>query len=804
MATPQLSPGLLVREVDLTVGRVDNTLGNIGAIAGPFPIGPVNQPINIVSEQQLINVFGKPQVKDSQYEYWMSASTFLSYGGVLRVVRSDGTYLNNANSNRAGVSTTVKIKNFDDYSLNGYSDDTVTWSFAAKNPGTWSNNLKVCMIDDKADQILGISTTNLGGLGINIGMGVTTSLTGMTIPGTGSTATFSGYLKGIITGINTDATNGNSTIDVKVISRVSSATTQYNNTLVTTASATAGIGTNIVYVNSVAGLNTSDTLSAPGLNNLQIVSVGATSVSLASTIASAINSGVAVTFSRLVTIGGTETFINYAPKSSYASFDSADTVNVINSSGANVATVSVQSEKDWYDEQTLNLTNSTIYWKSLAPKPISSNYSLTRNGKNDSLHVVVIDDTGSVTGIEGNLLEKHLFLSKATDAISAENSPTKVFWKDYLALNSAYVYAGDNPSDGSNGFVAASGFSSGFVGVSTGAGTWNTKAQGVTFNVIGNESYTLTGGLDYAANGGMATDLGSITESYRLFENEDELPVNYLIMGPGGSTLEESQAKANYLISLAEERKDCLATISPHKDGVVGETNTETQTNNIISFFSPLKSSSYAVFDSGYKYTYDRFNNRFVYLPCNADVAGLMARTDNTSFPWFSPAGVQRGVLNNAIKLAYNPNKSQRDALYPQRVNPIVSQPGVGILLFGDKTALSYASAFDRINVRKLFLTVQRSIRTAANAQLFEINDSLTRSTFINIVEPYLRTVQSQRGIFDFIVVCDDTNNTPDVIDNNEFRAEIYIKPNKVINYVTLTFVATRTGVSFGEVAGRV
>lgn len=804
MATPQLSPGLLVREVDLTAGRVDNTLGNIGAIAGPFPIGPVDEPINIVSEQQLINVFGKPISTDSQYEYWMSASTFLSYGGVLRVVRTDGTNLVNANSNRSGVSTSVKIKNFDDYNLTGDSSDTVTWGFAAKNPGTWANNLKVCMIDDKADQILGIGVTNPAALGISIGMGVTTSLSGLVIPGTGTTSTFSGYLKGIITGITTDVTNSNSSIDVKVISRVSLATTQYNTTLQTTASATAGIGTNIVYVGSVAGINTSDTLTAPGLNNLQIVSVGATSVSLGSTISSSINSGVAVTFSRLVTIGGTETFVQYTPKSSYASFESSDSITITNSSGAAVQTLNVQTEKDWYDDQTLQLVNSTIYWKSLAPKPISSNFALSRNSRNDTLHVVVIDDTGSVTGIEGNLLEKHLFLSKSIDAISADQSPTKVYWKDYLALNSAYVYAGDNPSDGSNGFVAVSGFESGFAGIQTSSGTWNRPTQGVNFNVVGNNSYTLTGGLDYTSSGGMSVTLGDIVNSYNLFANEDEIPINYLIMGPSGLTKEEAQAKANHLISIAEQRKDCIATISPFKDDVVNVTNTDTQTNNVISFFSPLSSSSYAVFDSGYKYTYDRFNNKFVYLPCNADVAGLMARTDNTTFPWYSPAGVQRGVLNNAIKLAYSPSKSQRDALYPLRINPIINQPGVGIMLYGDKTALGYASAFDRINVRKLFLTVQRTIRSAANAQLFEINDSLTRATFVNIVEPYLRTVQAQRGITDFVVVCDDTNNTPDIIDNNEFRAEIYIKPSRVINYITLTFVATRTGVSFSEVAGRV
>jgi hypothetical protein len=718
MATPQLSPGVLVREVDLTVGRADNVIDNIGAIAGPFAIGPVDEPIDITTEQELINTFGKPLSTDAQYEYWMSASSFLSYGGILKVVRTDGSSLNNANSTRAGVSSSVlKIKNYDDYNAN-YSDDTVTWGIAAKNPGAWSNNLKVCVIDDKADQTLSIGST----AGISVGFGVTTTLTNQVIAGSGSTSTFTGYLKGIITGI------GATTIDVKIVSRVSSA--------------------------------------------------------------------------------GIETSVTYAQRDQSLSFRPGNTVSVINASGVGILTATLGSAEtdavDWYNQQTLGLVNSTVFWSSIAPKPISSNYSLSRQGKNDGIHVVVVDDTGSVTGIQGNLLEKHLFLSKASDAISAENAPQKVFWKDYLALNSAYIYAGDNPSDGSDGFVAVSGFSSGFSGITTAAGTWNRDAQGVTFNVIGNTSYTLTGGVDYSASNGMTATLGNLITSYNLFSNRDEIQVDYLICGPGLANKTDSQAKANQLIAIAESRKDCIAVISPHRADVVDVTNTTTQTNNIIQFFAPLSSSSYAVFDSGYKYTYDRFNNKFRYIPCNPDIAGLMVRTNILAYPWFSPAGQQRGILNNAIKLAYNPNKAQRDQLYPVRVNSIVNQPGIGILLFGDKTGLGYASAFDRINVRRLFLTIEQSLQRAAQAQLFELNDEVTRANFRNIVEPYLRDVQAKRGLYGFLVVCDTSNNTPDVIDNNEFRADIFLKPAKSINYVTLTFVATRTGVSFEEVAGTV
>ena len=302
----------------------------------------------------------------------------------------------------------------------------------------------------------------------------------------------------------------------------------------------------------------------------------------------------------------------------------------------------------------------------------------------------------------------------------------------------------------------------------------------------------------------MIATLANIKTAYELFDNKDEVAVDYLIMGPGCSTKFESQAKANSLISIANGRKDCMAVISPHRADVVNITNTTTQTNNVIEFYSPLSSSSYAVFDTGYKYTYDRFNDRFRYIPTNGDVAGLMVRTSINAFPWFSPAGQQRGVLNNAIKLAYNPSKSQRDLLYPLRINSIVNQPGTGVLLFGDKTGLAFASAFDRINVRRLFLTVEQALERSAEAQLFELNDQITRANFVNIVEPYLRDIQAKRGIYGFLVICDETNNTPDVIDNNEFRADIFLKPAKSINYVTLTFVATRTGVDFQEVAGRV
>jgi hypothetical protein len=732
MATPQLSPGVLVREVDLTVGRADNVLDNIGAIAGPFALGPVDEAIDITTENELIKVFGKPISTDAQYEYWMSASSFLSYGGVLKVARVDGTNLTNANAirNAAGVSTAgepaLKIKNFDDYEAN-YADDIANYIFAAKNPGSWANNLKVCVIDDKADQILTVGSAVTAN--VTVGMAVTTTLTNVPSAGIGTTSVFNGYLKGIVTGI------GASTVEVKITSVVST--------------------------------------------------------------------------------GNVETKVTYAQKSQLQSFKPSTgggslTVDFITSAGiaTTSATINTGSTpiRDWYDQQTLNLTNTAIFWSSIAPKPGTSQYAVNRNGKSDEIHVVVVDDTGTVTGIQGNLLEKFTGLSKATDAISAVNSPQKIWWKDYLAVYSNYVYVGDNPSDelNVNEPVVATGFSTAFTEFTNSEGLWNKDVQDKTYSALGNVTYNLSGGKDYSDAGGMAATLGDLFTSYNLFSNKDEIEVDYLIMGPGLTNKFESQAKANHLISIANGRKDCVAVISPHRADVVDITNPDTQTDNVLEFFSPLSSSSYAIFDSGYKYTYDRFNNKFRYIPCNPDVAGLCVRTSLVAYPWFSPAGQQRGIINNAIKLAYNPNKAQRDQLYPQRVNAIVNQPGIGILLFGDKTALGYASAFDRINVRRLFLTVEQALQRSAQAQLFELNDEITRANFRNIVEPYLRDVQAKRGLYGFLVVCDASNNTPDVIDNNEFRADIFLKPAKSINYVTLTFVATRTGVAFEEVAGTV
>jgi len=797
MALNLVSPGVKIREVDLTVGGITAANNQVGAIAGPFQKGPVDVPILIETENDLLNVFGKPISSDSQYEYWLGAASYLSYGGVLRVVRCDGTNLNNSNSGTNADSVTLEIKSTEDYN-NNYSTAT-DWNWSARNPGSWANNLKVCVIDAAADQRIAIGT-----FGLNVGHVVTAGFT-TAVAGVGQVVTESGVLKGIITNVN------DRSIDVKITAKSSGAgSTVFTETSYSEGSVNAFGSGNIKIVDNSGNFVKIEEISVPRFYG--VVSAGSTiinPVDLATNLPLNIVAGqfiVPLTGSSLAdgttyTVG-IQTFINGLSQTALGLSAPANGTGTVQFAVLNTASdgETIATPSDWYNQQTLGLTNSTVYWRNIAPRPKTSEYASQRNGANDELHIVVVDDIGEVTGTAGNILEKYTNVSKAVDAkISPSESN---YYKDIVATNSQYIFPGVAPVGGPSKFSTVSGFS---LASNT---TWGLSAQNSTFNVIGASTYNLSGGKDYSGTnnvGGYSISLANVVSGYRNFTNPAEYQINFLIGGPsGGSIIQESQAKANELIAIADNRKDCIAVISPHRAGVVDVANSDTQTNNIVKFFDPLTSSSYAVFDSGYKYVYDRFNKQFRYIACNADVAGLMARTSINNYPWFSPAGANRGVLNNAVKLAYNPSQAQRDTLYPKRINPIIFSPGAGIILFGDKTALSYPSAFDRINVRRLFLTLESSIEKAARAQLFEFNDTITRANFINIVEPYLRDVKSKRGITDFVVVCDESNNTPAVIDGNQFKADIYIQPARSINFIGLTFVATRTGVSFEEIIGTV
>ena len=718
------SPGIVVKEVDLTIGRVDSATDKTGAIVAPFAKGPVNVPVLVESEQDLLDNFGEPYPTDKHYEHWMVAASYLAYGGALNVVRATDADMKNA---YVGAGSTPKIESVDDYNNKGYDESIIPGIVVtARNPGSWANGLKVAIIDGKVDQTLSI--TNTAGAPLTsafvVGAGITQAVpTGTINPGAGSTSILDGYFKGIVTEATTTS------IGVKFVSHVSA--------------------------------------------------------------------------------GGTETKVDYQPSGIYQ-FDESDIGHFVGSTGAGAGTTTVTAVQDWFDQQKIVLANSTINWNQLADRPGTSSFGAARSARHDEVHVVVFDDAGTVTGNAGTILGKHLNLSKAKDAEFSAGSPS--YWRKNIVNSSEYIFAGSAPVG-----ITTTGFGSGGNGFAwKGDLGWDQDAQDIDYGVTGNQLYSLAEGVDYNGetsldiDGSLKVSLAGLTEGYELFEDDNLYAADFLLMGSASYAKSTAQALANKLIATAELRKDSVAFITPHRasfisDGATPEVYKESAiTNNVISFYAPITSSSYAVFDSGYKYMYDRFSDTFRYVPLNGDIAGTCARNDINNYPWFSPAGTVRGAILNAVKLVYNPSQVQRDKLYSNRINPIIFSPGAGITLFGDKTGLGKASAFDRINVRRLFIYIENAISAAARDQMFEFNDEITRTNFVNIVEPFLRDVQAKRGIFDFRVVCDETNNTAAIIDNNEFVADIFVKPARSINFIGLTFVATRTGISFDEVIGTV
>jgi len=721
------SPGIVVREVDLTIGRVDPVSGSVGALVAPFAKGPVDLPQLIENEDDLLDTFGRPYSVDKHYEHWMVASSYLAYGGTLRVSRADDQQLKNA---FVGAASSIKIKSTEHYEQLGYDENAITnVTVAARNPGTWANGIKVAIIDGRADQIL--TSTGIG-TDISVGYGFTAAVpAGTVVAGAGTTSLLDGYFQGVITEIASD-----NQISVKLVKHVSA----------------AGTATDVDYQqNGVYAL--------PNVGSIGIHT------------------------------------------------DATGSVN------APLYSRSYIGEKDWFENQSISLSVGSLEWDALSNRPGTSDYVASRGGRFDEVHVVVIDDKGTITGNAGSILEKHLNLSKAKDAEFSVGSPS--YWRKYLFTNSEYIFGGSAPVGVTTIAFSDNGVSQFELDADAG---WDQDADGVNFAGAGSLSLTLAGGLNYQGKTDLTTamslysGLDDIQSGYTKFENTEEYEVDFILMGSANYSKEQAQALANKCIAVAEARKDAVAFISPYRQafltdntvGTVTVNDIDTITNNVVGFYAPITSTTYGVFDSGYKYMYDRFNDTFRYVPLNGDVAGTCARTDVQQFPWFSPAGTSRGAILNAVKLAYNPGRKQRDILYTNRINPVIFSPGAGIILFGDKTGFGKSSAFDRINVRRLFIYLEDAISAAAKDFLFEFNDEITRTNFVNIIEPFLRDVQSKRGIFDYVVICDETNNTAAVIDNNEFVADIFIKPARSINFIGLTFIATRTGVAFEEVIGSV
>ena len=723
------SPGVLVREVDLTLGQVQTSSDKTGAIVAPFARGPVDEPVLVASENELLDVFGQPSSTDRQYEGWLTIASYLSYGGIMQVVRSDNDQITNS---YAGAATTdIKIKSIEDYNALAYDENVIPgYTVIARNPGSWANGVKVAFIDGRADQIFTGISTNDASLLVE-GYGVVQSISKVAA-GAGTTTLVEGELKGIITGVTSTSTDYS--VEVKVLG--------------------------------------------------------------------------------FTPTGGTEVEVDYQQGGTWSYVDT--NFDVVSQSGLLGTVFNTLAPRDWFDDQEVSLQAGRVNvpWNTIANRPTTTEYARNRNCRFDEVHVVIFDDTGEVTGNAGTILEKNLGLSKGKDAEFSVGTPS--YWRKFLANASRYLFGGSEPE----GVVPTSfelGQGNGFV-PETG-GEWDQQVRNTQFFSCGNKQVVLEdgrnydGGIDIEVTGALQVSVGDIAAGYNNFESDDETNVDFLIMGSAAYNEAEAQSLANKLISIAEQRKDALAFVSPYRasqivDGQSGAQtviDSETITSKVISFYSTVASSSYVVFDTGYKYMYDRFADKFRYVPLNGDIAGCCARTDQIAFPWFSPAGTTRGAILNGVRLAYNPTLIQRDRLYSARINPVIFSNDIGgITLYGDKTGLSASSAFDRINVRRLFIYVETAISAAANDQLFEFNDEVTRTNFVNIVEPFLRDVKSKRGITDFLVVCDETNNTPAVVDRNEFVADIFIKPTRSINFIGLTFVATRTGVNFEEIVGTV
>ncbi len=722
------SPGVLVREIDLTLGQVQTSSDKTGAIVASFARGPVDEPTLIASENELLDVFGQPSSTDRQYEGWLSIASYLAYGGIMRVVRSDNDNLRNA---FVGAASSIKIKSLEDYNALGYDENIIPGvTIAARNCGSWANGIKVAFLDGKADQTfigvgLGLTTTPT----VALGQGVVQSISKVAA-GAGVTALVEGNLKGIVTGIDTITDS----VDVKVLS----------------FTPTTGIEQEVDYQQ-----------------------------------------------------GGTWSFV----EGDFSLYTSTGIVTT--------TALQTQFPEDWFDNQTISLQGGRIEanWNSIANRPTTTEYARNRNSRFDEFHVVIFDDTGDVTGNAGTILEKNLGISKARDAEFSVGTPS--YWRKHLANTSSYAFGGSQPvgvvttsfETGGNGFTPENG------------GEWDQQTRNINFFSCGNLQLVMEKGTNYDGlmdiekDGALRVEVGDIAAGYDNFESDDDTNVDFLIMGSSAYNEAEAQSLANKLIAIAELRKDALAFISPYRGSQITDSGAGAQvtiasnkvTDNIVNFYSTVGSSSYAIFDTGYKYMYDRFADKFRYVPLNGDIAGCCCRTDQVAFPWFSPAGTTRGAILNGSRLAYNPTQAQRDRLYSARINPVIFAGDIGgMILYGDKTGLSASSAFDRINVRRLFIYVEQAISAAAKDQLFEFNDEVTRTNFVNIVEPFLRDVQSKRGITDFIVVCDETNNTPAVVDRNEFVADIFLKPTRSINFIGLTFVATRSGVSFEEIVGTV
>ncbi len=733
-----VSPGVHVREIDLT-NIVPAVSTSIAAICGPFAKGPVSSITAINSEEQLVQTFGKPN--SSNFEWWFTAANFLQYGDALRVIRTESAILN------AGANSGILIRDDDHYEDSFAAGEGSHGEWTARSAGTWGNSIGVDICPGKRAFNQQLGTLNL-------------------VNGAGAVGDLS------ITVDNQDATNATIAIGDIIQFYTNNSVTAVVNGAITVAtknltvdgnSGTAAVGQRVI------GAGISD-----GGEVVKIATVTSqTALILDKPITVADDVVLALTTNAKVETGNVEYEVT-AVSGEVLTIRKLD-----DPAGAGLQTVIPDNsyiQRRWRFSDLFDAAPGTSDWA-----------TANARGEEDEMHVCVYDKTGDITGFDvdvkgqrtSSVIEVWPNMSKNPSAKTPQGSNN--YYPDVIFRGSNYIYWTDHLSAGSN---------------------WGTDiATGTDYTLVsGVNSDTLTGGTD-----DYSVTAGELELAYDKLADTENVDVNLILGGPSSGVADTAAGQDTFvtmITDLVEDRKDCVAFVSPYRSATVGVTSTITATENIKDAFDLCPSSSYMVYDSGYKYMYDKYNDVYRMVPLNGDTAGLCANTDDVADPWFSPAGYTRGVVRGAVKLSYNPMKADRDILYKARINPVVDFPGQGVTLFGDKTALAKPSAFDRINVRRLFLVLEKSIATAAKFQLFEFNDEFTRAQFRNMVEPFLRDVQGRRGIFDFTVKCDATNNTPEIIDRNEFIGDIFIKPARSINFITLNFIAVRTGVAFSEVGG--
>ena len=710
----------------------------IGAIAGPFEKGPVSSVTLVGSEAELLKNFGKPNA--SNFEFWFTASNFLKYSNALKVVRPESAIVN------AGESSGVLVRDTDHYITDFYATtgdgQSTTNDWIARDAGTLGNSIGVelCPSPEAYEQDLGVKNL-VNGAGA---VGDTT-----------------------ITVDDADESGFAFQVGDMIKFHTNNSVTATSNGAITTASI------NLTVDGNSGTIAVGQRVIASGINEVVKVKT--------------VTSQTALILDKPITIAN-DIDMAFSP---YASVEAGDTQYEVTAINSEVLSIRLKDDPDSGGLQTIIPDNSFITrrWRFadlFDAAPRQSEYNrVNGRGTGDEVHIAVFDTTGLISGHDVNVAGQRknsvleTFSNLSLNPAAKGPQGDSIYYPTVLYNQSNFIYWGDHIAAGTN---------------------WGTDTTSAYTEIRPITTVSLTGGTD-----DYAVTAGELELAYDKFADAESEDINLVLGGPSSAVTDSAAGQDTHvtmITSLVEGRKDCVGFVSPYKSATVGISNSTTATENVTAAFELCPSSSYMVFDSGYKYMYDKYNDTFRFIPLNGDTAGLCANTDSIADPWFSPAGFNRGNVRGAIKLSYNPNQTERDQLYRGRVNPVVNFPGQGVVLFGDKTALTKPSAFDRINVRRLFLVMEKAISTAAKFQLFEFNDEFTRAQFRNLVEPFLRDVQGRRGIQDFSVVADSTNNTGEVIDRNEFIGDIFVKPNRAINFITLNFVATRTGVAFSEVGG--